>query len=206
MQELISWICRHAVEICGALSGLLYIFLTIKTSVWLWPVGILMAILYMLVYMEAGVYAYMGLQLYYLAISIYGWYHWLDRRKNVDTPESNELPITHISLMQLFALLIISALLTFAIAFFLDRYTDSDIPWLDGFTTALSITATWMLARKIIEHWLFWIVVDSVVCGISLVKQLYPTIVLFAVYTILAAYGYLSWLNKYKKQAESVKL
>jgi nicotinamide mononucleotide transporter len=200
MHELIQWTGRHAVEIGGALSGLVYIVLSIKVNVWLWPVGILMAILYIIVYLQAGVYAYMGLQVYYLIISIYGWYHWLGSKNKIPGSEKKELPIIHINRHQLIIVLIISVLLTAGISFILDRYTDSDIPWMDGFTTALSITATWMLARKMLEHWLFWIVVDSVVCVISVYKHLYPTILLFATYTILAIYGYVSWLKKYKEQ------
>ena len=73
------------------------------------------------------------------------------------------------------------------------RFTDSPVPYWDAFTTALSIVATWMLARKKVEHWILWIVVDSVSLGLYFIKGLYPTTFLFLVYTLLAIAGFISW-------------
>jgi len=73
------------------------------------------------------------------------------------------------------------------------RFTDSPVPFWDALTTALSIVATWMLAQKKIEHWLLWVLVDVLSIGLFIVKELYPTTVLFAVYAVLAIYGYLEW-------------
>ena len=85
-------------------------------------------------------------------------------------------------------------ILAFAvIGFILDRYTDSPVPYWDAFTTALSFTATWMLARKIIEHWILWVIVDVVSMGLYLYRGLYPTLLLFAIYTIMAVLGYIQW-------------
>jgi len=77
--------------------------------------------------------------------------------------------------------------------FVLDNYTDSPAPLGDAFTTAISIVATWMLARKIIEHWILWIIADLVSMGLYIYKGLYPTVVLFAVYTAMAFIGYREW-------------
>ena len=89
------------------------------------------------------------------------------------------------------------------IAYILVNFTDSDIPYWDAFTTAFSITATWMLARKIIEHWLIWIVVDLVSAGLYIYKGLYPTTVLFLVFTILAIMAYVEWKKDLNKDEES---
>jgi nicotinamide mononucleotide transporter len=90
-------------------------------------------------------------------------------------------------------LLAVSILLFVVIAFFLVRFTDSPVPYWDALNTGLSIVATWMLAQKKIEHWLLWVVVDSLSMGLFFVKGLYPTTLLFLVYTILALYGYFEW-------------
>jgi nicotinamide mononucleotide transporter len=75
----------------------------------------------------------------------------------------------------------------------LKSFTDSDVPWGDGFTTAGSIMATWMLARKVLEHWLVWIVVDSVAAGLYFYKGLYPSFTLYLIYTFIAVIGYFQW-------------
>ena len=83
--------------------------------------------------------------------------------------------------------------LFFTIAWILQCFTDSDLPLWDSFTTAGSVVATWMLARKLLEHWLIWILVDAVSMGLYVYKELYPTVVLFSVYTVMAILGYISW-------------
>ena len=87
----------------------------------------------------------------------------------------------------------ITLALLLLIVFILKTYTDSDVPWGDGFTTAASIVATWMLARKILEHWLVWILVDGVAAGLYIYKGLYPTALLYLVYSIIAVTGYIQW-------------
>ena len=187
--DLIGWFKLNGVELLGTLTGLLYIYFSIRQDILLWFFGIINALLLIWVYYFAGIYAYMLLQFYYLFISMYGWIHW----KNGGEESGAKLPVTRISRKLAIILFLAGLLLTFAIAIALAFYTDSTIPRLDGFTTAFSIIATWMLARKILEHWLIWIVVDLLSCGIYVFKHLYLMTILFAVYTILAVYGYLSW-------------
>jgi nicotinamide mononucleotide transporter len=79
------------------------------------------------------------------------------------------------------------------IVYILKNFTDSDVPWGDGFTTAGSIVATWMLARKILEHWLVWVFVDSVAAGLYFYKGLYPSFLLYLIFTIIAVIGYFHW-------------
>ncbi len=88
----------------------------------------------------------------------------------------------------------------FGIGVILDKFTDSPIPYWDAFTTAVSFTATWMLARKILEHWILWILVDAVSMGLYLYRGLYPTLVLFTIYTTMAAIGYFEWKKTYTRE------
>jgi len=137
------------------------------------------------------------LQFYYIAISLYGWYFWT---KGGKTDKKEDVPITKLNVKQGMMYLSISIVLFFVYANILIKYTDSPLPYWDSFTTALSIVATFMLTRKIIEQWLVWIIVDAVSLGLYIYKGLYPTAVLFTVYTVLAVFGYLQWrksLNKF---------
>ncbi len=132
----------------------------------------------------------MSFQFYYLVISIYGWIHWVRTREKL---EHGQLEATKLSLSQWIKSLSLSSVF-FVIIYLILRYlTDSEVPMGDALTTALSITATWLLARKVLENWLFWIVVNAVSTVLYVYKEMYPSVVLFSVLTILAVFGYFKW-------------
>ena len=187
-----SWLANNYIELLGAIIGLVYLYFEIKQKIWLWPLGIATSALYIYIYFVSKFYADMGLQVYYLIISIYGWYHWLHGNA-ADSSNSKHLPVTRLTLRLLVILTAVSFLIFFILWFVLDSYTDSPVPVGDAFTTALSITATWMLARKIIEHWWVWAVVDGVSMALYIYKGLYPTTMLFAFYTTMSVVGYYQW-------------
>jgi nicotinamide mononucleotide transporter len=189
-----TWLSDHYTEVLGVIFSLLYLYFSIRRNILLWPAGILSAILYMVVFFRSKFYADMGLNAYYFVISIYGWILW--RRGSRDG--ERELPVTRISGRLSVILAGITLAAFFVIGWILDHYTDSPIPYWDAFTTAVSFTATWMLARKILEHWLLWIVVDAVSMGLYLYRGLYPTLFLFVVYTAMAVIGYMQW-KRYMK-------
>jgi len=200
-QSVFIWFIDHYIEVLGAVFGLLYIFLSIKQSIWCWPLGIITSAIYIIVFFNSGFYADMGLQFYYVFISFYGWYHWIFGGKKANT---KQLEITKTSFLLWIILFVINAVLFVIISYILINYTDSTIPYLDAFTTAASIVATWMLAQKKIEHWILWVVVDIVSLGLYVYKDLYATVILFAVYTILAFIGYSEWrkdINKKLKES-----
>ena len=177
-------------EILGTIVGLIYLWLEYKASIWLWIAGIIMPAIYIFVYYDAGLYADMGINIYYLGAALYGLTVWaLGSGLN----EKGELPVTHTPRSKWLPMAIICVIAFIAIAWLLINYTDSDVPWLDSFTTALSIIGMWMLARKYLEQWLVWIVVDVVSSGLYIYKGLYFTAVLYALYTVIAIFGYLNW-------------
>jgi len=191
IETTIDWIITNAFELFAAALGFVAIYLQIKQNVWYWMVSIVMVSMYIYIYIDAKLYADMSLQVYYLVISFYGWYMWLFG-KTVDHHKT-ALPVSKTPQKQGYLLGIISIALFFLIAWFLIQFTNSDLPYWDSFTTSLSFVATWMLARKKIENWLIWIIVDAVSVGIYIYKALYPTAVLFLFLTILAWVGYKQW-------------
>ena len=150
---------------------------------------IISALLYMVVFYQSKFYADMGLNGYYFIISIYGWILW-NRGRN---ETGDRLPVTRIKRRMALILAVITLCAFVGIGLLLDHFTDSPIPYWDAFTTAVSFTATWMLARKILEHWILWIIVDAVSMGLYLYRGLYPTLVLFAAYSAMAVIGYIQW-------------
>jgi len=186
---MLQWISARAIEIAAVVFSIAYLYFSIRQKIFLWPMGMISAVLYMVVFYQSKFYADMGLNGYYLVVSIYGWVHW--RRGNAG--EGSSLKISRITRKPALILGLLTFLAFLGIGWILDRYTDSPIPFWDAFTTAVSFTATWMLARKILEHWILWIVVDAVSMGLYLYRGLYPTLVLFAIYTAMAIIGYIEW-------------
>ncbi len=184
-------------EILGTLTGLLYLWLEYKASIHLWLVGIIMPALYIMVYYEAGLYADCGINVYYLLAALYGWWEWKRHIPDTDSLDSTP-PIQSFCHAPAFVaracrLTGITVLLFVGIAWLLLRFTDSTVPWLDAFTTALSITAMWMLAKRYVEQWLVWIVVDVVSAGLYVYKELYFTAGLYLLYALIAVLGYRKW-------------
>ena len=181
-------------EIFGTIVGLVYLWLEYRASIYLWIAGIVMPAIYIFVYYKAGLYADFGINIYYLIAAIYGWFFWMWGHG-----EKKSLPIIHTPwkcYLPLFLVFIVSFV---GIARILIEYTDSNVPWLDSFTTALSIVGMWMLARKYIEQWFAWIIVDIVCCGLYIYKDLYFTSALYGLYSIIAIFGYFKWRKMMNK-------
>ena len=166
----------------------------------MWVVGFLTSLVYVFVFLSAKIYADMGLQTYYVGISIYGFYQWT-RKKHETHTENDSLPsdrilYTHLSL-PLFVGIIGTLAVVFAILWYLlHQFTDSPIPVGDAFTTSVGIVATWMLARRLIEHWIFWVIVNLVSVYLYYLRGLYPTMLLYFCYATLAIVGYYNWRKK----------
>jgi len=190
MNEIMLWLTSHYEEVLGTIVSLIYLYFSIKQNIWLWPLGLISSAIYVYVFFKAGIYADMALQVYYVVISVYGWYYW---NQKVVEDENEHLKVHSTEKQTAVYILLITAVLFVIISQILIRFTDSQIPYWDAFTTAASITATWMLAKKYIEHWLVWFVVDTVSSGVYVYKGLYFTVFLYLVYTVMAVVGYFQW-------------
>ncbi|WP_446784834.1 nicotinamide riboside transporter PnuC [Macellibacteroides fermentans] len=189
------------IEIAGAVIGLLYLYLEYRASVYLWPVGVIMPLFYIYIFFVSRFYADMGINIYYLFASIYGWIRW-----NKSASQEQSLAISHMPYRYWGVALLALSILFAGIAWILIRFTDSPVPFGDSFTTALSIVAMWMLANKYIEQWGLWIVVNVVSCALYAWKGLYPTALLYVVYSIVPVFGYFKWKQlMLSEQKETVR-
>jgi nicotinamide mononucleotide transporter len=198
-----DWLSDNWIEIFGAVTGIIYVFLEVKQNLWLWPVGIITSSVYVWVFLTGKLYADMSLQVYYLAISFAGLYWWVkgtgyrthggDKSDDTGTSEKDVLPVTRLKFRTGVVLSIILMCLYALLWFILSSYTDSPVPEADSFITSLSIIATWMLARKIFEHWYLWIVVNLAAVILFLTRGLYPTVILYMVYLIMSFSGLRLW-------------
>ncbi len=195
VHSITEWLLFNKIEVLGAILGILYIRFSIRQNIFTWPTGILTSSLYIVVFFNSALYAAMGLQFYYVVISIYGWYYWLNGKKD---DNKSQIPVRTVNKSLWIKIAIVSIILFFLLRYILINFSDSDVPNLDSLTTSLSIVATWMLAKKYIENWLIWIFVDITSIGLYIYKSLWPTVILFIVYTVLAYFGYIEWKKDLK--------
>ena len=196
---ILNWLEANYIEVLGSVLGLVYIILSIRQNILTWPIGLITSALYVYVFFVSKFYADMALQVYYVIVSIYGWYFWLKGSPDRKT----RLQVSFTPRKLWIALALASLLFFLIIVFILKNYTDSPIPNGDALTTALSLVATWMLARKYLEHWLVWIFVDFLSAVLYALTGLWPTTILFVVYTVMAALGYISWRKNLLKTSKT---
>ena len=188
------------VEILGVIIGFIYLWLEYKASIYLWLTSIIMPAIYLFVYFDAGLYADVAINIYYLIIGVYGWMSWRYGISRKNGTEKYDLKISHTSRRQWLRLLIAYIVIHFAISFTLINFTDTDVPWFNGLTSSLSIVGMWMLAKKLIEQWIVWFVVDILSVALYFYKGLEPTALLYLVYAIVAILGYKKWNKLLQKQ------
>ncbi len=188
-------------EIAGLLLGLLYLWLEYRADWKLWIVSIIMPINSLYVYWNAGLYADFTIDIYYVLIAVYGYYVWRHGGH-----KGTERPIVRTPRMAWPLLFAASVLLWVGIAQTLIHFTPSTVPWWDALNTALSIVAMWMLARKWVEQWLVWLVVDAVSAALYVRKGIPFYAVLYTIYVPIAWLGYLRWLRKMKTAPEDEAL
>jgi len=227
-----EWLANNWLEVFGAITGIIYVFLEIRQNIWLWPLGLVTSAVYIIVFFTTRFYADMSLQGYYLAISCIGWYWWVkgsgrraegsglraqgsgrraqggglraegsglraqgaeQKTGGLRDKETEGLQVTRLKPVTGLLLTAVFILLYSGAWFILSRYTDSPVPEWDSFITSLSVVATWMLARKIYEHWYLWILVNAASVVIFMARGLYPTVILYAVYLALSFGGLKVW-------------
>ncbi len=198
MEEILQYIAKNKLDIIGTFLGFIYLFLEFRTSIWMWVVGCIMPAIYIVVLYQAGIYADCGMEVYYFLAGVYGLVYWLMGKKKTD----KKIVVCRTPKNRWSVIIIITVILYIAIAVFLRECTDSKIPNIDAFTTALSVMAMWMLSRKYIEQWVVWFVVDAVSTGLYIYKGVYGRSLLYGIYTMMALYGYYSWWKKMKKSKQ----
>ncbi|MAW20848.1 MAG: nicotinamide mononucleotide transporter pnuc [Flavobacteriales bacterium] len=189
-QTNFNWSIIESVAVIFSIS---YVILAAKENVWCWAAATVSVILYIYICFTAQLYAETGLQIFYLIMAIYGYYNW--------NTNNRKLQITEWSVRKHLFLILIGALLSFLMGFYFATYTDSKMPIIDSFTTVFSIIATYMIIKKVLENWLYWIVIDLMSVYLYYNRELQLTSILFIVYTIVAIIGYFTWLRKKKSDA-----
>ena len=179
-------------DILSTVVGIVYIVLEYRASIWLWFASIIMPLIDIVLYLEAGLYADFGMAIYYAVAAVYGFAVWRYGRKR-GQKTAGEMPVTHYRRMLIIPSAAVFALAWIGIYGILVRFTDSDVPLTDSFVNALSIIGLWALARKYVEQWLICIVVDVVCIVLYAYKGIPFKAMLYGAYAVIAVFGYVRW-------------
>ena len=184
------------VEIVAAVFGLVCVILTIRQNIWCWPAGLVQVTLYILVFYEARLYSDMLLHVIYVAMQFFGWWNWLYGGEN-----RTRLAVVRLAPAAGVFWSGLAVVGTLALGWSMSRYTNADLPYWDAAITVLSLIAQWLMAKKTLESYLIWILVDVLAVGVYAVKALYPSTLLYACFLCLATAGFLEWRKDLPKPA-----
>ena len=210
-----DFIAVHWLDIVTTVLGLAYILLEYRASLWMWAVGFAMQALGIVLYYQKGLYADCGMEFYYLAMTVYGWWKWkaypsppkgrdVQIADDIETASSGnqtshpseglgEAFIRHFPKKAIGYWLLLTGTIWAIIYWLLVTFTNSNVPLADSFTTALSIVGIWALAHKYLEQWFIWIAVDVVTSVLYFYKDIPFKASLYALYVVIAIFGYFKW-------------
>jgi len=188
--ELTSWW-----EVPAVVLAILYLVLAARESIWCWGAAFASTAIYTYVFFDVNLYLESVLQIYYLGMAVYGWYQW---RHPAD--RSSTLPISTWSLKKHGVVIAATAVVVVLSGHLLDKNTEAALPYLDAFTTWYAVVTTYMVAKKILENWGYWFVIDSALVYLSYSRGLYLTSLLYVAYLIIIVFGYWKWKKEYSEQ------
>jgi nicotinamide mononucleotide transporter len=176
------------IEATATIFGILAVWLTVRRNILCWPAGLVQVLLYIYIFFAVKLYSDLVLHVFYVFLQFFGWYNWLHGGDDQGKLEVNRLERTSLARW-----VFISLAGTILWGWGMTRFTDASLPYPDAFTTVMSLTATWLMAKKKLDSWFFWISVDVVAIGVYYYKGLYMTCGLYSVFLILATIGYFTW-------------
>ena len=182
-------------EVFASVLGIGYIIFAAKESQWCWPLAFLSTLIYTVIFWKGQLPMQAMLNFYYMAMAIYGYKLWQKQGKANQT-----IVINRLSWPQQFAFFILGSLLTFATANYLISIEASQSPYLDAGVTVFSVLNTILMARKVLQNWLYWIVIEAAAIVLYAQTGYYATIVMFTIYLVLALLGYISWMKLYYRE------
>jgi nicotinamide mononucleotide transporter len=181
-------------EVIAMILSLAYIILAIRQSLWAWPAAFISTAIYIYLFYEYYLFMDSALNAYYLVMAVYGWYSW----KYGGVKEDVELKVTSYGIMNNITIIAGLTLISFVLGYVMANYTKADFAYVDSFTTVFAVFATYLLTQKVIENWIYWVVIDAVSIYVYLQKGLNVTAVLFVIYTILAVFAFFKWKKEYE--------
>ncbi|RXK14661.1 nicotinamide mononucleotide transporter [Halarcobacter mediterraneus] len=183
-------------EAIAMILAIAYILLALRQSLWCWPAAFISTLIYTILFFDVSLLMDSALNAYYLIMAIYGWYSW----KYGGKLQEQELEVSNYGLEKNIKIIIVLSLVSLIFGYIMANYTSADFAYVDSFTTVFAVFTTYMLAKKILENWIYWIVIDMISIYIYIQKGLNLTAILFVIYTVLALIAFRKWKEEYDQR------
>jgi len=182
-------------ETLAVVLAIAYLLLAVGEHISCWYCAFISTAIYVFLFWNVSLLMESALNVFYMAMAIYGWQQW-----KYGGRKKSGVPISTLGLRQ--NILIIGGILviTLVSGSLLSQHSDAAWPYVDSFTTWASVITTVMVAKKILENWLYWLVIDSISIPLYVDRGLYPTAMLFVAYLIIVIFGYIKWRRHYLEQ------
>tara|TARA_Y100000768_G_scaffold150176_2_gene112105 strand:- start:3009 stop:3587 length:579 start_codon:yes stop_codon:yes gene_type:complete len=180
-------------EIGAVFLAVAYLLLAVRRDIRCWIAGIMSSSIYFVLMFTANLYMESILQIFYIFMGVYGFNQWKS-----DIANTEEISIITWNLKTHLIVLGIIFISSYFAGYILDTYTDAKLPFLDSLTTFGALFATYMVAKKILENWIYWFLIDSVSIYLFIERELYLTSILFCLYLIIIIFGFRSWLAVFR--------
>jgi nicotinamide mononucleotide transporter len=191
---ILAFLETSLAEWTAVLAGILYVILISYRMISAWFFALVSALVYVYLCYTSNLFLETGLQFFYVIMAIYGWFKW-----NKESSEKEGL-ITRWTIKAHAINISLSTFLFLSLGFVFDNYTSQANPYTDAFSTVFSLGATYMVTKKVLENWIYWVVIDAVCIYLFASRELYLTAVLFFIYTLIALFGYFQWRRKFISQ------
>ena len=182
------------IEWMAVLSSVVYVILAARNNILCWAFALISSVLYIYICYDYKLYLESGLQSFYFIMAIVGWVLW--RKSNVDGAKIQRWSISNHAIN-----ILISGTLTLLLGFLFSKYTDQASPYVDAFTTCFSLTATYLVTKRVLGNWIYWIIIDIISIYLYAGRELYLSSVLYLLFTILAIIGFITWQRKFNVQS-----
>ena len=192
---IFNYLAQNWIEITAVIFAICYLVLAVKQNILCWICGIISSALYFFIMRSAGLYMEAYLQIFYICMGIYGWSQW-----RIDASSSAPLVVYTWSKSKHFSAISLILSLSFISALLLELFSDAVLPFLDALVTWGAVVATYMVAKKILENWIYWFFIDAISVMLFLNRELYLTALLFCIYLIIIFFGLRTWIKQYKSQ------
>lgn len=174
-------------EYLAVILSAAYLLLAIRENSWCWPAAFVSTFIYTVMYWNGALLMESLLNFYYMFMAVVGWWMWRSGRQD------KSLPIVSWSLLRHTVIILSTLAVALAIGYVMDNYTHAELAYLDSLTTCFAVVTTYLVARKVLENWLYWVVIDAASMYLYYLKGYYPTLVLFGFYTVMVCWGYVRW-------------
>ena len=191
LQDFLDVVPTDPLELTGLVSGLLCVVLLVRENIWVWPIGLVYAVVSVFVFLDERLFASMLESIYYIVMNAYGWYFWL--RGKGERSSDDELSVIRMPRRAWIPTMTVMLLGSILVGAVLDRYTTAALPFWDGGSMWMAFVAMWMSARKWLENWAIWLVVDLVKTAVYISQGIEPYAALYAVYIVMAVWGWRTW-------------